>query len=241
MRDEAGNVRLVSGERLGDELSKLLLGAQPAQALRLARDIGALTALLPELEPALDEHTFSVVQAAADERASLAVRLAALLHDTGKPDAPLREHAAHSAELGDRALERLRYSTRLRAYVVRLIRAHSFHLDEVDERFARRFLREHGEELAFDLVAHKQADLAGKQRPDRERAVERLRELLEQERGQPHRLEDLAVDGGDLLELGYREGPELGRTLDALLDAVVDDPSLNTRDELLGRAKALAG
>src|SRR5436305_9921695 len=53
MRDEAGTVRLVSGERLGDELSKLLLGAQPAQALRLARDTGALTALLPELEPAM--------------------------------------------------------------------------------------------------------------------------------------------------------------------------------------------
>jgi tRNA nucleotidyltransferase/poly(A) polymerase len=241
MRDEAGNVRLVSGERLGDELAKLLLGAQPARALRLARDTGVLAALLPELEPALDEHTFTVVQATADAEANLAVRLAALLHDSAKRSAPLTEHAARSAELGDPALERLRYPTRLRTHVVRLIRAHAFHLDEVDERFARRFLREHGEELAFDLVAHKQADLTGKERPDRERAAERLRELLEQERAQPHRLEDLAVDGGDLLELGYREGPELGRTLDALLDAVVDDPSLNTRDELLGRAKALAG
>ena len=241
MRDEAATVRLVSGERLGDELSKLLLGGQPARALRLARNTGVLAGLLPELDPAMDEHTFTVVQAAADAGASLPVRLAALLHDSGKPSAPDTKHAARSAELGDPALERLRYPTRLRAYVVRLIRGHSFQLDEVDERFARRFLREHGEELAFDLVAHKRADLTGKERPDRERAVERLRELLEQELTQPHRLEDLAVDGGDLLELGYREGPELGRTLDALLDAVVDDPSLNTRDELLGRAKALAG
>jgi tRNA nucleotidyltransferase (CCA-adding enzyme) len=146
-------------------------------------------------------------------------------------------HAARSAELADRALERLRYPVRLRTYVVRLIRAHAFHLDGIDERFARRFLREHGDELAFDLVTHKQADLTGKGETDYERAAEHLRRLLEQQRSQPHRLQDLAVDGSDLLELGYPEGPELGHTLDSLLDAVVDDPSLNTREQLLERVR----
>ncbi len=237
MRDEAASVRLVSGERLGDELAKLLMGSQPATALRLARDTGVLGELVPELDPSVQDHTFTVVQAAADAGASLAVRLAALLHDSGKPSAPIEEHAARGAELADQALERLRYPARLRAYVVRLIRAHAFHLDDFDERFARRFLREHGDELAFDLVTHKQADLTGKGREDYERAAQRLRELLEQERGQPHSLADLAVDGTDLIELGYSEGPELGRTLDELLDAVVDDPSLNTREQLLERAR----
>ncbi|MFL5950643.1 MAG: CCA tRNA nucleotidyltransferase [Gaiellaceae bacterium] len=254
MRDESGNVRLVSGERLGDELAKLLLGARPAEALRLARDTGVLEQLVPALSPALgfeqdskrqhltlDEHTFEVVQAAADDGAPLAVRLAALLHDTGKPAAN-GDHAERGAQLADDALERLRYPTRLRTYVVRLVRAHAFPLDHVDERFARQFLRTHGDQLAFDLVAHKQADLRGKQvaQPEHDAAA-RLRELLEQERVQPHRLEDLAVDGADLIALGYREGPELGHSLDALLDAVVEDPALNTRDELLRRAKALAG
>jgi tRNA nucleotidyltransferase (CCA-adding enzyme) len=237
MRDEADNVRLVSGERLGDELAKLLMGAQPARGLQLAADTGVLAVLLPELDPRVREHTLTVVQAAADADASLAVRLAALLHDAGKPDVPVEHHAARGAELADTALERLRYPGRLRTYVVRLIRAHPFRLDAVDERFARRFLREHGDELAFDLVTHKQADLTGKERPDREREAERLRELLEQERVQPHRLADLAVDGSDLIGLGYREGPELGRMLDSLLDAVVDDPSLNTREQLLERAR----
>jgi tRNA nucleotidyltransferase (CCA-adding enzyme) len=120
------------------------------------------------------------------------------------------------------------------------VRAHAFPLDHVDERFARRFLREHGDELAFDLLAHKQADLRGKQVSQKEHdAADRLQKLLDQERKQPHRLEDLAVDGADLLALGYSEGPEVGRALTALLDAVVDDPSLNTRDELLARAEAL--
>jgi tRNA nucleotidyltransferase (CCA-adding enzyme) len=258
MREEAESVRLVSGERVGGglqsdgmgELSKLLLGRQPAKALRLARDTGVLTALLPEFEGTigvdqdsdrqplpLDEHIFAVVQAAADAGAPLNVRLAALFHDVGKPGAN-GNHAERSAQLAGAALRRLRYPTRARTHVTRIVRGHSFPLENVDELFARRFLREHGEELAFDLVAHKEADLHGKEPSDGEvKAVARLRALLDQERKQPHRLTDLAVDGSDLIELGYREGPELGRTLESLLDAVVDDPALNTREELLERAQ----
>ena len=122
------------------------------------------------------------------------------------------------------------------------MRSHAFPLEGVDERFARRFLREHGDELAFDLVALKEADLRGKRISQAELdAAARLRLLLDQERAQPHRLEDLAVDGSDLLELGFTEGPELGRTLDSLLDAVVDEPALNTREQLLERARAHVG
>ena len=72
--------------------------------------------------------------------------------------------------------------------------------------------------------------------------MERLRSfrhVVEEERASPHRLADLAVDGTDLIELGYQPGPELGRTLEALLEAVVDDPALNRRETLLARAKEL--
>jgi len=259
MRDEAASVALVSGERVGGgigadgmgELSKLLLGTEPGRALRLARDTGVLVALLPEFEQAigfeqsserqhlpLDEHTFAVVQAAADAGAPLAVRLGALLHDLGKPTAN-GKHAERGAKLAGTAMRRLRYPTNLRTHVTRLVSAHAFPLDHVDELFARRMLRTYGDELAFDLVAHKAADLRGKHVQQSELdAVSRLGDLLEQERVQPHRLADLAVDGSDLIALGYSEGPELGAALDALLDAVVDDPELNTRDRLLERAGA---
>jgi tRNA nucleotidyltransferase (CCA-adding enzyme) len=258
MRDEAESIHLVSGERVGGglhadglgELSKLLLGRHPAKALVLARDTGVLTALLPEFREAigfeqdscrqhlpLDEHIFAVVQAAADAEVPLAVRLGALFHDLGKPDAN-GTHADRGAELASSALGRLRYPSRLRTHVTRLVRAHAFPLDGVDALFARRFLHEHGDELALDLVRHKDADLKGKRvEPEELDALERLRSLLEQERGSPHRLADLAVDGADLIELGYREGPALGRVLESLLDAVVEDPVLNTRAELLERAR----
>jgi tRNA nucleotidyltransferase (CCA-adding enzyme) len=258
MRAEASSVALVSGERVGGglgadgmgELSKLLLGSEPAQALRLARDTGVLVALLPEFEEAigfdqaserqnlpLDEHIFAVVQATADAGAPLAVRLAALFHDLGKASAN-GTHPERGARLADAAMRRLRYPTSLRTHVTRLVGAHAFPLDHVDELFARRMLRAHGDELAFDLVAHKEADLRGKKISEEDlAAAARLRALLEQERSQPHRLTDLAVDGSDLIELGFAEGPVLGRTLESLLDAVVEEPALNTRDQLLELAR----
>jgi tRNA nucleotidyltransferase (CCA-adding enzyme) len=260
MREEAGSVALVSAERIGGglqadglgELSKLLLGSQPAKALHLARDTGVLAAVIPEFEPTfgfdleeerqplpLDEHIFAVVQGAADENASLAVRLAALLHDLGKPSAD-GDHADVGAEIADRVLTRLRYPTRMRAYVTRLVRSHSFEVEDKGEVDARRFLRSNGDELAFDLVAHKEADLLSKNvpRPELEN-VDRFRRMLEEQQTQPHRISDLAVDGNDLIGIGFSEGPELGRALEALLDEVVEDPALNTRDALLERAERL--
>ena len=115
-----------------------------------------------------------------------------------------------------------------------------------DERRARRFLRRNGDELAFDLIDHKHADLLGKRGTEGEPPpldeIERLlrfREVVRRELSSPHRLRDLAVDGNDLIALGFRAGPQLGRALDELLDAVVDEPALNSRDRLLARAKEL--
>ncbi len=282
MREEAPAVKLVSGERIGGglaadgmgELSRLLLGAEPARALRLARDTGVLVELLPEFGPAIgfdqesryhdltvDEHTFAVVQAAADQRFALQVRLAALFHDLGKPlvgwrgrDGRLHYYAkpgfaAHGhdqigADLAAGALLRLRYPNALRKRVVRIVRRHMFQPGRGDARRARRFLYRNGDELAFDLLDHKHADLLGKRGTDGEPppvdeidALLRFREVVEQELSSPHRLRDLAIDGNDLIELGFRSGPQLGRILHDLLEAVVEEPAVNTREQLLARAK----
>jgi tRNA nucleotidyltransferase/poly(A) polymerase len=260
LQDAASGIRLVSGERIGGgleadgmgELSKLLLGSRPTKALRLARDTGVLVALIPEFAPVigfdtqskrqgatLDEHIFRVVECAPR---ALPVRLAALFHDLGKPGAPIDEHAQAGARIADAILERLRYPSRLRRYVVDLIAAHAFQPDDVDELYARRFLRAHGEELARDLVEHKEADLRAKSVPEEElEAVKRLRALIEQERSSPYRLADLAVDGSDLLALGYHEGPALGNVLSNLLDWVVEDPGRNHKERLLEKAKESLG
>jgi tRNA nucleotidyltransferase (CCA-adding enzyme) len=262
MRGEAASIRLVSAERIGGgvradglgELSKLLLGRQPARALRLARDTGVLVELLPPYADAigyelgsgrqplpLDEHMFAVVQAAADAAAPLPVRLAALVHDLGKPQATVEEHASRGAEIAAAELRRLRYPSRLQIYVARLVREHAFFVaDYRGDVGARRFLRRHGDELAFDLVRHRRADLAAKEvGTDEQDGVDEFERRLEAQQRNPHRLADLAVDGADLIAIGFREGPELGRALESLLDDVVEDPALNDRRTLLERAAAL--
>ena len=280
MREEASGVALVSGERIGGglaadgmgELSKLLLGAHPAKALRIARDTAVLVALLPEFEAAIgfdqesryhsmtvDEHTFAVVQAAADAKRSLAVRLAALFHDLGKPHVAWRgtdgrlhyyakagyakkSHEQVSAELAERALNRLRYPTELRRRVLRIVRAHMLDTGRADPLRARKLLARYGDGLLSDLLDHKEADLGGKgdspPAADLEKLA-RLRAAVERERSSPHRIRDLAVRGDDLIAIGFQPGPALGRTLRMLLETVVRSPELNTREHLLEEAKGM--
>ncbi len=249
MREEAPAVKLVSGERIGGglaadgmgELSKLLLGREPGRALRLARETGVLGELIPEFaaaDDALAEHVIAVVQESADAGDPLAVRLAALLHDLGKPvDPDPLGHARAGAAIAKSTLERLRYPARLTRRVVAIVREHPFREDALPAtpREVRRFLARYGDELAFDLLAHRRADLRAKGRDAT--ALDALRAALERERSSPHRLRDLAVGGDDLLALGFRPGPQLGRVLADLLAEVVDEPDLNTREELLARAR----
>ncbi|HEY6961616.1 MAG TPA: HD domain-containing protein [Gaiellaceae bacterium] len=280
MRDEAAAVELVSGERIGGgisadglgELSKLLLGAEPRQALRIARDTGVLVHVLPEFEQAIgfdqesryhamtvDEHTFAAVQAAADAGRTLTVRLAALFHDLGKPHVAWRgtdgrlhyyakapyakkSHEQVSGELAEQALTRLRYPTELRRRVVRIVRAHMVDTGRSDALRARKLLARYGDGLLYDLLDHKEADLRGKGDPPPEPDLEkltRLRKTVERERRRPHRIRDLAVDGDDLISIGFTPGPAIGHALGSLLDAVVRDPDLNTREQLLARAEEL--
>jgi tRNA nucleotidyltransferase (CCA-adding enzyme) len=280
MRREASSVRLVSGERIGGgiaadglgELSKLLLAGHPAKALRLARDTDVLVHLLPEFTAAIgfdqesrfhsltvDEHTFQVVQAAADAERSLVVRLAALFHDLGKPHVAWRgtdnrlhyyaksgysakSHEQVSAELADVALARLRYPTELRRRVVRIVRSHMLDIGRSDPLRARKLLARYGYPVLRELLDHKEADIRGKgERPvDEDIAkLEQLRRRVARERSQPHRIRDLAVRGDDLIGIGFRPGPELGLALRRLLDEVVREPELNTRDDLLRRAREM--
>jgi tRNA nucleotidyltransferase (CCA-adding enzyme) len=224
IREHADAIEHVSAERIGGglaadgmgELSKLLLGVHAAKALRLARETSVLARLLPECEGALDDRRFDAVEAVPPE---LAVRLAVLLDGL-------------EAERAGAVLRRLRYPTRLRDRVVRIVREQAFEPPQ-DPVAARRFLARHGVELAADLVAHRAARSGDKE-------LEATARLLEQEASSAHELSDLAVSGSDLLAIGYQEGPKLGQALRTLLDEVVEDPSRNEREHLLARAKELA-
>jgi hypothetical protein len=134
-------------------------------------------------------------------------------------------------------MRRLAYDNDTRLAVVHLVREHPYN-EETDPspESARRFLARVGRQAAPDLLVLRRCDRLGRgypPSPDELQRRERFEALVAAEWGNPVTRAELAVTGDDLLAAGHTAGPGLGRVLASLLDAVVEDPSRNTRDELL--------
>lgn len=260
MRDAAALLSTVSAERLLDELCKILLQcARPSRAFHLLHELGGLAVVLPELERAYgvtqneyhpdDVYWHSLKTCDAAPAANLAVRLAALLHDLGKVDTRqvLREggeervvfygHEVVGAEMCERVLERLRCPRALVARCGRLVREHMFRYESGwRESTVRRFMHRVGTDHLDDLFALREADCRSRALDEELAKLEELRSRVAAEvrAMSTLRVTDLAVDGEDVMRaLGVPPGPEVGRVLQRLLDAVLDRPELNERERLL--------
>lgn len=247
----------LSGERIGTELGKLLAAPMPSVGLRLAERTGLLAVISPELAaqrgvaqnkyPGEDlwDHTMRVVDAAPEDRP--VVRLAALVHDMGKPatlaDGRFPQHEIVGAALADALLRRLRYPRTAAAVVVHLVRHHMFPVDpDATDAAVRRFIRRIGPQQLDALFALRRADDVGSGMPPDDPALAAFRNRVELElrAAAPLDRTALAVDGHDLMaELGLTPGPGLGRLIDSLLDRVIADPGLNERGSLLLLAQGI--
>ncbi len=255
-------LELVSRERLAVELTKLLCGPG---VRRIVTEFWPILAVpLPELAPmaGLDQrspyHCYDVLEHSAVAAAAVPpdriTRWAALLHDTGKPACfTLDEtgrghfygHAKPGAELARAALTRLRFDKDTVRRVGLLVELHDYPIDPPEdrpERAIRKLIGKLGEEDFFRLLDLKRADALA-HHPDcrgRTAACDRLealaRELLA--RQGVFSLKDLAVNGNDLIELGFPRGPELGRALNGLLEAVLAGELANEKTALLEAARA---
>jgi len=244
----------LSGERIAAELDKLLGAAMPSVGLRLMRETGLLVSISADLAaqrgipqnkvPGEDlwDHTLRSVDAAPAARP--VVRLAALLHDIGKPatfaDGHFIGHEAVGAKLAGDFLDRLRSPRAVRERVVELVRLHMFSYESTwSDAAVRRFIGKMaalGDGALDELLALREADNIGSGLPPdaglldelRARVAAELQAELVLDRG------GLAVDGDDLIaELGLTQGPLLGRILEELLERVIADPALNERPTLL--------
>ncbi len=259
IRVEAPLVAHLSGERIGAELDKLLAAPEPSIGLRLMADTGLLAVIAPELEaqrgvaqnkaPGEDlwDHTLRSVDAAPASRP--VVRLAALLHDLGKPstlaDGHFHRHDVVGATMAEALLRRLRYPRPVIEDVSHLVRYHMFGTEpELTDAAVRRFLQRIGARHLDALFALRRADDIGSGRAPDDPRTAAFRTRLDAEVAAEAALDRdaLAIDGDDLIrELGLRPGPALGRVLDALVERVIDDPALNDRATLLLVAQAMAG
>ncbi len=255
-------LREISRERVLGELEKLLCAPHAAQVLDAFPSV--LFTVLPELSPmehctqehpchrgTVWQHTLWVLEAAPAEPV---LRWAALLHDCGKPGTKTRGpdgiahfygHAAESEALAREICSGLRMSGREADRVCALVRCHGEVLPMAPKR-VKKLLARLGEEDFFGLLELIRADWTGQatglleeRLPALEETRRRAEDLLAQ--GACLGLGDLAVNGDDLLELGFAPGPGLGRALDRLLEAVLEDRLPNRRAALLEEARTLLG
>jgi tRNA nucleotidyltransferase (CCA-adding enzyme) len=196
-------------------------------------------------------HILRTVDLATDR-----VKLAALFHDIAKPRTDMQNghfygHDAVGAEIAREVMERLHFSKSEIKKVVTLVKNHMFFFPYESENMreedaqrvqqhvwtdaaVRRFIMRVGEENIDDLFALRIADASANPKslfsPDE---ITQLQLRIAQVRMQDMALKitDLAINGNDLLELGLK-GPEIGKTLDSLLERVVEDPLLNDKEKL---------
>lgn len=257
IRDNAALAGHVSAERITAELQKLLFAARPSLGLRLMSSAGLLDVLLPELAAQrgvpqnkiegedLWDHTLRTLDAVPPDRP--VVRLAALLHDVGKPstldDGPFRGHEAVGADIAQRLLDRLRFPKLATERVVRLVRNHMFAYEpEWGDAGIRRFIQRTRIDSIDDLFALREADNIGSGLAADANRLADLRARVAAELAASVVLDRsrLAVHGDDLIaELGLPAGPHLGGILDALLERVIADPKLNDRATLLLLAESM--
>jgi tRNA nucleotidyltransferase (CCA-adding enzyme) len=253
-------VKWVSRERVGGELRRMLHADPPSRGFTILAETGLLEPLLPDLAAQVGlpqdkvtghdlwQHSLATLDAAATLAGSSEIlRLAALLHDIGKPstyaDGHFLGHDVEGARLAESMLTSLAVPRREVDRVSRLIRHHMFSYQRQWSGAAvRRFIRRVGADLVDDLIRLRQADNVGSGLPADAGHLDELRQRVARElaAGAPLALKDLAVDGRVLMsELDLAPGPQVGRLLDRLLDSVIEDPGLNTREQLVARARAV--
>ncbi|MEW6106104.1 MAG: CCA tRNA nucleotidyltransferase [Bacillota bacterium] len=250
------SITRISWERIRDELSAMIVSPGAGDAVRLTERTRLLEHILPELEACVTvpaggpcagtvfEHSLKVTDIIEP---TLHLRLAALLHDIGKPATMARDssgavrffgHDKVGATLARQALERLRYPGELVRRVTLLIERHMFAYDPATkDKGIRRIVAALGMDAIRDLAKLREADrtaLGAGPGPGSNMAAFLARVEDVMAKGPALSVRDLAVSGHDVMTvLGVPEGPEVGKALARLLDAVLENPELNSRERLL--------
>src|SRR5256885_3142729 len=258
IRESAPLARTLSGERVQQEMVKILGAPKPSIAFRMLDDLGLLDALVPELaiaktipqDKAVAEDVFehSIVTCDATPANDLVLRLAGLFHDIGKPatfaDGHFHQHEFVGEAMAREILRRWRFDKETIVQVTHLIRNHMFwYQTEWTGSAVRRFVRKVGLENIPALFALRRADNIGSgARSPRMYALESLWERVQEEirSASAFSLRDLAINGNDVMTaLGIPPSPEVGRVLNELFERVTDDPALNKREKLVELARQI--
>ena len=251
----APNIAKVSAERIQMELVKLLTSNHPEE-IRTAYETGLTAVFLPEFDRMMEtaqnnphhcytvgEHTLMALQGVEADKV---LRFTMLLHDVAKPVCRTTDengtdhfygHPQKGSEMARMILRRLKFDNDTTDRVSALVRWHDDN-PELSPRSVRRAISRIGLERYPALFAVKRADTLAQSMYRREEKLKYLHdyEMLYQEvmeKQQCLTIKQLAVTGSDLIEAGMQPGKEIGSVLKKLLELVLEDPELNTKEKLL--------
>ena len=245
----------ISNERISLELNKILRAGKPLW-IKYLYYMGLLELIIPELDECYGVmqnnpyHIYCVgkhiVESVLQIEPVLYLRLTMLLHDIGKPKCKTTDeenidhfytHAKISSEMAVSILRRLKYDNLTIMKVRDLILYHDAQIED-SRKAVRRWLNKIGEDMFRDLLKVREADIKA-QNLDyyqaRHDKIERTKIILEEVLNAQDCFsrKDLALNGTDLINMGYHEGKEIGELLDYLLEKVLDNPELNTKEQLI--------
>ena len=248
----------VSKERIRDEFVKIIMSPSPMNGLLLIKKLGLLTYIIPELEESIGieqnkahsydvwTHLLKTLQHSADKEYPLHVRLSALLHDVAKPRARRWDgkakiwtfygHEVIGSRVTKKILENLKFSRETIEKVVNLVRWHMFFSDteQITHSAVRRLVANVGKENVWDLINMRGCDRIGTGRPkENPYRLRKYKSMIEEVMRDPISVGMLKIDGQKIMKLlKISPGPKIGQILNALLEEVLDDPSLNTEEYL---------
>lgn len=256
IRKNLKNLEYISVERQSAEINKILVGNDPARGIRLLDETGLLDEIFPEVKVMVGfnqhsphhyldcfEHSLKVLE---ETPADLTTRLAALFHDTGKPETFFLDedgngrffgHQKISRDLAVRRLKYLKYSKKTIEDVGDLIGRHMDSSNIYTEKSVARLLRKLGEDNLRRLFDLQEADILATVHSDISN-IENARKLLKGILDKKPVLsrKDLAINGDDIIDLGYKEGPLIGEILGEIERCVFDENLTNDREILLAFA-----
>lgn len=256
IREKAEFLRDISAERIQVELTKLITSDHPERIID-AYDLGITAIVLPEFDTMMEtpqhtvyhkydvgRHTVAVMQ---NIDATPVLRWAALLHDSAKPECRTTDeqgvdhfygHPKAGKAIARRVLRRMKLDNDTIQRVERLVEWHDFGLDgTVTKKTLRRALNRMGPDLFDDYAKLRRADMLGQSDYMQEKKQQDYRHLLEmyreiREAQECLLIRDLKLDGKDLIAMGVQPGPDMGKILNDLLQQVLEEPQLNTKEKL---------
>ncbi|NDL66747.1 CCA tRNA nucleotidyltransferase [Anaerotalea alkaliphila] len=259
--EKAIRMSKISAERIYAELSKILTSEHPHYMEKLV-DLGLMQVILPEFLATVgmeqnhprhvhpvDKHIYETLK---NVKNTHILRWTMFFHDIGKGFTKtvdedgvdhFYKHVSKSLEIAKKAMSRLKFDNRTREAVLKLVQYHDWRVEPVPGA-VRKAVNQMGRELFLDFLEVQKADYLSQNpvfREEEERKQEAILGVYKEimHRGECVSLKDLAVNGKDLIRIGISKGETIGRVLQSLLEAVLEDPERNRQEGLLEMAKEL--